>query len=310
MEIQKRYELSMPLLKYLTDTFTRLRDPTVKFLERLQEYRALKNLMIRKHTKDVINNFLAVLCIRDQENLSIGSSGGLVKPNKTKREQIFEELNTMIGFTKRLEFQIKKCIDTPIKMFKILKAVQNKQNPYGKEYLNEDLKQEDLNKIAKYTQALTTNPFNLVEFQLLTLNFNEFVHTVQLLESQKALYFELKQQPLLREGFEEIQPFDINDFKEYVDKARKIYQKIRQINDFEVYDLDHTNNLRTKDVQDLIEALKMQHDFIYETEQNYKIYLQLKARIEQFCNKEFVTFDSTFNCIEVSIDEFEQVNPQ
>lgn len=43
----------------------------------------------------------------------------------------------MISLTKRLEFEIRKCIDTPIKMFKLLK-------PYvrtgGRELLNDDLK--------------------------------------------------------------------------------------------------------------------------------------------------------------------------
>jgi hypothetical protein len=39
---------------------------------------------------------------------------------KTKRENIFEELNLMIGLYKKLEFQIKQSCDTPLKLFKIL----------------------------------------------------------------------------------------------------------------------------------------------------------------------------------------------
>ena len=33
--------------------------------------------------------------------------------------------------------------------------------------------------------------------------------------------------PLIRENLEDIQPFDINDFKEYIEKARKLHTKIR-----------------------------------------------------------------------------------
>jgi hypothetical protein len=53
---------------------------------------------------------------------------------------------------------------------------------------------------------------------------------------------------LIREGFEDILPFDVVEFREYLDKAKKIHYKLRIINDFEAYDLDHTNGLRTKDI--------------------------------------------------------------
>jgi hypothetical protein len=84
----------------------------------------------------------------------------------------------MIGYTKRLEFEIKKCIDTPIKMFKILKASQSKIDIYGKKFLNEDLKQEDLNKLYKYLMSLTGNPYSLVEYHIISMNVNEFIHAV------------------------------------------------------------------------------------------------------------------------------------
>ena len=56
------------------------------------------------------------------------------------------------------------------------------------------------------------------------------------------------------------------EFREYVEKVRKLHSKIRQIYDFDAYDLDHTNSLKTRDIQELIDALKIQHDFIHETE--------------------------------------------
>jgi len=37
--------------------------------------------------------------------------------SKTKRELIFEEINQMVSYVKRLEFQIKTQIETPLKMF-------------------------------------------------------------------------------------------------------------------------------------------------------------------------------------------------
>ena len=60
---------------------------------------------------------------------------------------------------------------------------------------------------------------------------------------------------MIKEGFEEIVAFDVNEFKEYIDKVKKIHHKIKIISEFEAYDLDPANSLRTKDIQDLIEAL-------------------------------------------------------
>jgi hypothetical protein len=47
---------------------------------------------------------------------------------------------------------------------------------------------------------------------------------------------------------------------------RKMHLKLRQIYDFELYELDQTNNLKTRDIQDLIDALNQQHSFIHEAE--------------------------------------------
>ncbi len=84
----------------------------------------------------------------------------------------------------------------------------------------------------------------------------------------------------------------MTEFKEYLEKVKKINQKIRIINDFEAYELDSQNGIKSKDIQDLIDALKMQHDFIFEVESVHKIWVQVKARLERFCNKEFVSLNS------------------
>ncbi len=113
------------------------------------------------------------------------------------------------------------------------------------------------------------------------------------------------QQPLLRERLEELQPFDTLEFKEYHEKLKKLYAKIRQIYDFEAYDLDPNNSLKTKDIQDLIDALKLQHDFIHEVEALQKLYQALKQRLERFCNREFLPVGSEYNSLEFFVEEFE-----
>ena len=46
---------------------------------------------------------------------------------KKKREQIFEELSQMVGYVKRLEFQIKQKIMMPLRMFQLLQQSKEAQ---------------------------------------------------------------------------------------------------------------------------------------------------------------------------------------
>jgi hypothetical protein len=110
----------MPLLVYLSEVLARTRDPTLKFLERLSELRALKHNMERRKCKETITKFLSVVCPRDQTDQAKHPAGSAAF--KTKRELIFEELNQLVAYTKRLEVEIRRSLDTPIRIFRLLLA--------------------------------------------------------------------------------------------------------------------------------------------------------------------------------------------
>lgn len=125
----------------------------------------MKLAMDRKHTKDCVQKFLSVICPKDQTT----STGAVI--GKTKREQIFEELNQMIAYTKRLEFEIKRGMDTPLRMFRILLTRHTQamkypttqaSQPYAavkEAYFMEDIKLDDLSKVMKFAnQLLGANP--------------------------------------------------------------------------------------------------------------------------------------------------------
>ena len=123
---------------------------------------------------------------------------------KTKRELIFEELNQMIAYTKRLEFEIRRCIDTPLKNFKILLTRHNsipgnRYQPSNYQsikdhYFHEDVKLDDVAKIMKFASAfigpLTFNShgqltgggssiYNVESQVMQNLNVPEFIHSLQ-----------------------------------------------------------------------------------------------------------------------------------
>ena len=223
----------------------------------------MKSHMERRNYKEVIAKFLSVICQKDHDQAKATNQQIPNNPNlKTKREQIFEELNQMIAYMKRLEFEIKRLLDTPVKMFKILlskvKFYSNQvQNPniamqlVKDQYLSEDMKQDDFGKIIKFANQLSLNfPLDIDSPGMQNLNVTDFINALQLLEHQKQgqIYKELMQMPLIRENFEEIQPFDISEFKEYLEKVRKLHLKVRQIYDFPSYEMDPLNSLKTRDI--------------------------------------------------------------
>ena len=55
----------MPLLIFVSEALQRLKEPTIKFIERLAHLRSLKSFMDKRHVKDVISKFLSVTCQRD-----------------------------------------------------------------------------------------------------------------------------------------------------------------------------------------------------------------------------------------------------
>ena len=122
----------------------------------------MKLYMDRRHYKEVVPKFLSIICQRDQEQAKALSGNN--QTFKTKREQIFEELNQMIAYTKRLEFEIKRGLDTPLRIFKILIARMNSLMKYSNIpqpgnpiyqnlkdlYFEDEIKLEDIAKIMKF----------------------------------------------------------------------------------------------------------------------------------------------------------------
>ncbi len=87
----------------------------------MQELRTMQSQMDRAKTCETISGFLSIICQRDLDAAKqAGPNPTMLAQLKTKREQIFEELNQLIAYTKRLEIEIKRCLDTPARMFRIM----------------------------------------------------------------------------------------------------------------------------------------------------------------------------------------------
>ena len=76
------------------------------------------------------------------------------------------------------------------------------------------------------------------------------------------------------------------EFKEFLDKARKLQSRLNQICEFGQYELDEQAVLKSKEVQELVQALKLQQHFLWETEQQARLWALLRVRLENFLNQE------------------------
>jgi len=70
--------------------------------------------------------------------------------------------------------------------------------------------------------------------------------------------------------------FDPSQTQEHLDKAKILLAKINQIYAFENYEADPKNNLKAKDVQGLIDALKAQCEFLHQSEECLELFREIK----------------------------------
>ena len=128
------------------------------------------------------------------------------------------------------------------------------------------------------------------------MNQAEFFQVMQLLENQRKLTEKHNMLPLVRERIETLHVLVVHEFKDYLERARKMHQRLCQMQEFELppglealSGEDRQNFVSQKEIGDLINALKMQHELLNETETTHELYRRVKERAEEFYKLEFCT---------------------
>jgi hypothetical protein len=76
-----------------------------------------------------------------------------------------------------------------------------------------------------------------------------------------------------------------------------------------MYELDDYINTNTKDVNEIVECLEMQYNFLHFTEHTYRLYLQIKLRVDSFCNEHFLDEFPEYSTIEFYSPDFDVPMP-
>lgn len=117
-EIEHRAELSLPMLKHISDMQVKIKEPILILQTKIDNLKAMRQIMQEKRWKETVEDFAAMKCDRDGPALP-----NQVQPQSV-HEQIFEEINEVISVYKQFEFDLKVALDTPIKMMHIFRVAK------------------------------------------------------------------------------------------------------------------------------------------------------------------------------------------
>jgi len=93
-EIESRAELSLPLLKHVTDINLKVKEPVLVLQKQLDNLKRMRTFMQEADFKSIVEAFVQTKCERDAPNLPNQA------PPPTKHELIFEEINLLVAHSR------------------------------------------------------------------------------------------------------------------------------------------------------------------------------------------------------------------
>lgn len=262
MEIQKRAELSVPLLKYIRDSKNMFKIPLKKFREEIQLLSSNKSF----------EEFEIVM--EDVKNRSKGTM-------KFKLDFV----NKMIDLVKeacQYQFELNK-------MLKPYYAMANSIKIRGKKFLNENLKSTDQAKLLKFVTLLLRPDFS--NNVLPTTEVNELVYIIKLLEAQGSLVTEYKKS--LIKGVEDLQLMNPVEFEIVVEKYKMVMVEINTFQEFAQKNFELTKfnkdsiNQILKDMKRVVDKYKEYQSGTHHYQEILEFFHKIRNVIGKFCFTEF-----------------------
>lgn len=262
IELQKRAELSVPLLKYIRDSKTMFKTPLKKLKEEIQLLSCDKSY----------EEFETVM--EDIKNRSKGTM-------KFKLDFV----NKMIDLVKensQYQFELNKMLKPYYAMSSLIKTK-------GKKFLNENLKSTDQAKLLKYVNLLFRADF--CNNYLPTADVNEMIYTIQLLEAQTNLVAEYKKN--LIKGIEEYQALNYTEFEVVIDKYKQVMVEVDNFQDFAMKNFENIKmnkelvNQILKDIKRVVDKYKEFQNGVYHYQAILDLFQKIRNLATKFCFNEF-----------------------
>lgn len=262
INLQKRAELSVPLLKYIKDCKVMFRTPLKKLKDEI------KLLAGNKSYEDFE---------RVMEDIKNRSKNSMKFPT--------DLINKMIDLGKQnSEYQIELN-----RMLKPYYAMASLIKAKGKKFLNQNMKSTDQTKLLNYVSLLLRNDF--VSSVLPTSPMDEMINFFKLLESQTNLVSEYKK--TLIKGIEEYEVTNLVEFVVVVDKYKEV---ISEVNNFQDFIKKNSDNLKmnkesanqiSKDIKKVVDKHQEFQNGIYHYKAILDLFQKIRDLAAKFCFNEF-----------------------
>lgn len=260
-EIQKRAELSVPLLKHIKDCKTMFKNPIKKLIEEMHNLSENKSFEEYEFIMEDIKN--------RSKNLKIK----------------MDFINKMIDLVKeacQFQFELNKMLKAYIIMANAIKLK-------GKKFLNENLKSTDQAKLLKFVTLLVRSDF--INSILTTVDVTEMIYIIRLLESQTSLVNEYKKS--LIKGIEEFVLMNPTEFEAMVEKYKTVMTEINNFQEFSQKNFEQVKfNKETitqifKDIKRVMDKYKDFQSGIYHYQEILEFFQKIRNLTAKFCYSEF-----------------------
>jgi len=262
MEMQKRAEFSVPLLKHIKDCKTMFKIPFKKIKEEIQ------NLSNNKSWEDFEQTMEEI-------------------KNRTKNNVKFkiELINRMIDLVKEAS-QYQYELNKMLKPYYIM-ATNIKLK--GKKFFNENIKLFDQAKITKFVSLFSSANFiNAISFEV---QISEVMYVIDIMEKQSSLVTEYKKG--LIKGIEEYDKVNRNELEILINKFTQNSKEINAFQEFAQNNFDYlrynkeTVNQIFKDLKKAVDKYKEYQNGIFYYQEILDLFNKVRDLSSKFCYEEF-----------------------
>ena len=260
IKLQKRVQMSHPLLKYIKDSKTMFKTPLKKLKEEIQSlaednsYKEYENIM------------------EDMKNRTQSS---------TKLKLDF--INKMIDLVKvnsQIQFELNKMLKPYYSMSNLVR-IKGK----GKKIFNENLNSNERAKILYYANLLAKPDF--CNNELPNLDFNEVIHILKCFESQNNLVSEYKK--TLIKGIEEYKLINPVEFEIIIEKYKAV---LDEVNNYQESAMKYFENIQMNkefvtQIKNIIKKYREFQNGVYHYQSILELFQKIRNLVTKFCYSEF-----------------------
>jgi hypothetical protein len=260
IELQKRAEMSLPLLKYIKDCKTMFKTPLKKLKEEI-------NFLAEDKSYEEYESLMDDMKNRSQSSIKLK----------------LDFINKMIDLVKvnsQIQFELNKMLKPYYSMSSLVR-IKGK----GKKFFNENLNSNERAKILNYANLLSKSDF--CNNFLPNLDFNEVIHILKCFETQSNLVSEYKK--TLIKGIEEYKLINPVEFEIIIEKYKSV---LEEVNNYQESAMKYFENIKMNkefvtQIKNIVKKYTEFQNGVYHYQSILELFQKIRNLVTKFCYSEF-----------------------